>query len=144
MTFKDKLEEYKKINPEVVDTLFGFIDFEQFKKAMINSKNAINEKYEESTNSTSSIDDDKTPENEQMFYDLVKEDVNDPQYGWRLALESKDESGLVTIFHQKSMPGKKLNIVRCDAVYKNCSMKAFDAIGKDWEKYQKEYDTHNT
>ena len=75
---------------------------------------------------------------------MVKEDLNDPQYGWRLALESKDENGLTAVFHQKSLPGKKLNIVRVDAVYKNCSMKAFDAIGKDWEKYQKEYDTHNT
>jgi len=64
MTFKDKLEEYKKINPEVVDTLFGFIDFEEFKKAMLNSKNAINEKYEETTASSSSVDDERTPENE--------------------------------------------------------------------------------
>ena len=31
--FKDNLEEYKKINPEVVNTLFSFIDFEAFKKS---------------------------------------------------------------------------------------------------------------
>ena len=37
--FKEKLPEYEKINPEVVDSLFGFIDFEQFKKSILLSKN---------------------------------------------------------------------------------------------------------
>ena len=78
-----------------------------------------------------------------MFYDLQKEDVNDPKYGWRLALESKDKDGLSAVFYQKAIEAKKLNIVRVDAVYKNCSMKAMESIGRDWEKYQKDYDKHN-
>ena len=32
LSFKDNLQEYKRINPEVVNTLFSFIDFEAFKK----------------------------------------------------------------------------------------------------------------
>ena len=134
-TFTEKLEDYKKINPEVVDTLFGFIDFEQFKKAMLNAKHLMDEKYAESTNSSSSVDDEKTPETEQMWNQLVKEDLKDPQLGWRLALESNDKEGFSAVFHQRSMPGKKLNMVRVDAVYKNVSIEAFNEIGHEWEKY---------
>ena len=43
--FKDNLEEYKKINPEVVNTLFSFIDFEAFKKSILLSKNFLDENY---------------------------------------------------------------------------------------------------
>lgn len=34
-TFKENLTLYKTINPEVVETLFNFIDFDQFKKSML-------------------------------------------------------------------------------------------------------------
>ena len=44
-TFKDNLSKYEKINPEVVDTLFGFIDFEKFKKSILLHKNALDENY---------------------------------------------------------------------------------------------------
>jgi ADP-ribosylation factor 2-binding protein len=44
-TFKDNLSQYEKINPEVVDTLFGFIDFEKFKKSILLHKNALDENY---------------------------------------------------------------------------------------------------
>jgi ADP-ribosylation factor-like protein 2-binding protein len=33
-SFKEKLPEYEKLNPEVVDSLFAFIDFDKFKKAI--------------------------------------------------------------------------------------------------------------
>ena len=44
-SFKDNLSNYEKINPEVVDTLFGFIDFEKFKKAILLQKNFLDENY---------------------------------------------------------------------------------------------------
>lgn len=44
--FKDNLPAYKKINPEVVETLFGFIDFESFKKGILLAKNFENENFE--------------------------------------------------------------------------------------------------
>lgn len=44
-TFKDNFEEYKKINPSVVETLYGFIDFQWFKKSILLSKNYSNENY---------------------------------------------------------------------------------------------------
>ena len=47
-TFKDNLSKYEKINPEVVDTLFGFIDFEKFKKSILLHKNALDENYNRS------------------------------------------------------------------------------------------------
>lgn len=37
--FKDNMPQYEQINPEVVDNLFGFLDFDKFKKAMLSYKN---------------------------------------------------------------------------------------------------------
>jgi len=37
--FKDHMPQYEQINPEVVDNLFGFLDFDKFKKAMLSFKN---------------------------------------------------------------------------------------------------------
>jgi hypothetical protein len=43
--FKDKMPEYEKVNPEVVDNLFSFLDFDKFKKQMLLAKNIGNENY---------------------------------------------------------------------------------------------------
>jgi len=45
-TFKDNMANYEKINPEVVDTLFSFIDFAAFKKSILTVKNFTNENYD--------------------------------------------------------------------------------------------------
>jgi hypothetical protein len=47
-TFKDNLQAYDKVNPQVVDSLFGFIDFEKFKNSILLSKNKDNENFKKS------------------------------------------------------------------------------------------------
>jgi len=43
--FKDQIGQYEQINPEVVNTLFAFLDFDKFKKAILLFKNLANENY---------------------------------------------------------------------------------------------------
>ena len=43
--FKDNMPAYQKINPEVVESLFDFIDFEKFKKSILLSKNMTDENF---------------------------------------------------------------------------------------------------
>lgn len=58
-SFADKIGDYKKINPSVVDALFDFIDFEKFKKSMIAHKNRMNEGFSKvETTATGMVDRD--------------------------------------------------------------------------------------
>jgi hypothetical protein len=43
--FARNIKEYEAINPEVVDNLYGFIDFEKFKQNMLLAKNLDNEEF---------------------------------------------------------------------------------------------------
>lgn len=45
MGFKDEMANYEKINPEVVNTLFAFLDFDNFKKEILTFKNKTNENF---------------------------------------------------------------------------------------------------
>lgn len=66
-----------------MDVLFGFIDFNKFKKLVLDIKKG------EITVKPDS--DDQQPRRvlggEQFFWDLLKEDVNDKKYGWQKKME---------------------------------------------------------
>ena len=66
LSFKDKLPEYKAKNPEVVDMLYGFIDFDQFKKQMINAK-----LIDRADENAVAEEDAKTSDNKKMLDELL-------------------------------------------------------------------------
>lgn len=84
--FKDNLQEYQKINPEVVDTLFSFIDFEAFKKSILMSKNFHDENFQK--NERTQIEGQLVKEDMDLKYfeSLQAEDVSDPKLGWHQSL----------------------------------------------------------
>jgi len=45
-TFKDKMDGYSKLNPEAMDTLWSFVDFETFKKNNLMAKNFLNQDFD--------------------------------------------------------------------------------------------------
>jgi hypothetical protein len=142
-TFKDNLHKYEKLNPEVVDSLFAFIDFEKFKKNILMSKNFLDENYDRG-NRTDLEKVSDISQNEALFNQLIKEDVNDPKYGWYKSLEQKDKDGYSAVVHQRPVEGKTLNVARCQSVTKNVKFETFYEVIKNYEKYQKLYDTHNS
>ena len=143
--FKDNLEEYKKINPEVVNTLFSFIDFEAFKKSILLSKNFLDENYGDKQDRTQ-IDGSmvETDMDLKYFEGLLSEDINDPKLGWHKSLQSKGTEGYEGILHQRAQEGKSLNLVRNQAVMKGASLKGYNYIGQNYEKYQEEFDTYKS
>lgn len=91
------MENYNKINPEVVDSLFDFIDYEQFKKSMLEAKKFRNEAYDSGTGELEKIAD--LSENEAMFNELIKEDPNDKANGWYKTLEYSEKGGFTAFLH---------------------------------------------
>jgi len=135
------LAEYEKVNPEVVDTLFGFIDYNKFKKAILLHKFSLDENYDRSARTEIDAP-PAVPQNEKFFMDMAAEDVNDPKSGWRKSLEQKEKDGVIALLHQRGVEGKSLNIVRNDAVIKNVSLKAYAVFCSAWDQYQIEFDTY--
>jgi hypothetical protein len=142
-TFKDNMGKYEKLNPEVMDTLFSFIDFEKFKKNILISKNFLNENYsKEDRTELEKVSD--ISENEALFNKLIMEDVNDPKHGWYKSLEQKDKDGYSAVIHQRPVEGKTLNVARNQSILKNMKMETMKHLFYDYEKYQKMFDTHNS
>lgn len=76
----------------MVETLFGFLDFEVFKKGILLSKNFLDEDYEK--DERTQIDQPMTDTiNLDFLKQLLSENINDPSLGWRKILESKGKPG---------------------------------------------------
>ena len=97
-TFKDNLAKYEKLNPEAVDTLFSFVNFDSFKKNILLSKNFLDENYDKKNRTELEVVSDIN-QNEALFKELISEDVNDPKYGWYKSLEQKEKDGYSAIIH---------------------------------------------
>lgn len=69
-----------------MDTLFSFVDFDTFKKNILMSKNFLDETFD-TKNRTELETVSDINQNEALFNELIKEDVNDPANGWYKSLE---------------------------------------------------------
>lgn len=85
--FKDRMPEYEKINKEVVDNLFAFLDFDVFKKTALKFKHTADENYAKDEYDTNDTDGDKIDQDENLFHKLMGEDTSDPNTQWRKSLE---------------------------------------------------------
>ena len=77
--------------------LFGFIDFDQFKKSILEAKKFRNEAYDSGVGDLEKIVD--VSDNEVMFNLLIKEDPDDNATGWYKTLEYKQKDGFSAILH---------------------------------------------
>ena len=78
--FKDNWKLYETEDSEVVETLFGFIDFNKFKKQMLEFKSgAINWDKSKLEAESAIVHGLKTP---QFFWDRLSEDITDKSLGW--------------------------------------------------------------
>ena len=68
-TFKVNLPEYEKLNPEVVDSLFAFIDFDKFKKNILEFKSMETKNMDLPKGVNDKID--SFEDNEKLFHTLL-------------------------------------------------------------------------
>lgn len=90
-TFKENMPEYSKVNPEVVETLFGFIDFEKFKKAILLSKNMSDQNFKKNERTEMVIEQSSYDQNYKAFQGYLSEDPS--SNGWRQAVAQKPAHG---------------------------------------------------
>lgn len=116
-TFKDKMADYNQANPSAVDVLFGFIDFDKFKKNILRHKKDM-----EMMNADAGLNNEKTVtlQDHDVFWELIKEDLADPKLKWKKSLEVKEKNGISCIMHQRPMDGG-LSMIRTDMVMRGVS-----------------------
>jgi hypothetical protein len=74
--FKERMAEYNEANSAAVDVLFGFVDFDKFKKNILRHKQdmaLMNADAGHSNEKTMA----STLQDHDIFWDLIKEDLND-------------------------------------------------------------------
>ena len=92
INFATNFQEYQKLDPDTVDVLYGFIDFNKFKQLVLQiKKGEITVKVE--NNQELMVD---QIGGEKFFWDLYKEDVNDKSNGWTKKLDHKGNIDFVT------------------------------------------------
>ena len=78
--FKVNLKKYEELNMTTVDTLYSFVDFDQFKIAILKFKDDY-----ANANTTESPEEPDQPNfkiDQEAYERFHKEDVNDPASGW--------------------------------------------------------------
>ena len=115
-SFKDKIPEYRKINPEVVDSLFDFIDFEKFKKSILLSKNMTDENFKKGDRTAADLASNSHEAEVEFFKKLMQEELTDP---WRQAMIQNEKDGFSSISHHRSYDGRPLNLVRTKSLMKD-------------------------
>mmetsp|Transcript_8513 Transcript_8513/g.14340 ORF Transcript_8513/g.14340 Transcript_8513/m.14340 type:complete len:158 (-) Transcript_8513:633-1106(-) len=74
-SFAQNFKQYEAVDSDAVEVLYGFINFEKFKEAILKFKRGAQENAE---GAKSEKPDDFTKQDEGLFHELIKEDLNDP------------------------------------------------------------------
>ena len=125
-TFKDNKQAYEQANSDTFDTLYGFIDFEQFKQMMITFKKSADTNTSNISTTESSENDkiQQTYGNVDTAWGSYNEVVNEPLEGkgclWKKKLNQKDfKDGMKCNIWQRKFEGMSNDLVRIDAQLKN-------------------------
>ena len=115
-SFKDNMPAYQKINPEVVESLFDFIDFEKFKKSILLSKNMTDENFKKGDRTAVDLAKISLEAEIENFKKLMQEELVEP---WRQALVQKEKNGFSSTSHHRAVEGRPLNVVRTKSLWKD-------------------------
>ena len=146
-SFGENAAEYEKVNSKVVDQLYNFIDFQKFKKTMIEAKTGFIERPKEEQ---STIDEtykkllqDMSGKQQEQFNDLLAEDVKDPKSGWHKTVDVPEKDGIQIQVYQRKLEGSSLDICRGDCWMRNVSTDIIKEFEMGYlDKYGHRFDKH--
>ena len=136
--FKDNQAKYKEINPPVVDQLFAFVDFSEFKLRILDYK-----KMMDMTAKPNLAGDEKFlaelakyPGDDDLFKMVMAEDVNDAKV-WMKQIEMDDDVIKMDSWVRPVAEGSSLQIGKSVGVMKKCNFKSFNWIFENVEEFVK-------
>ena len=135
--FKGKVDEYARINQDTFDTLNSFINFNVFKRDMLKYK----EDKSKIASSTEKSEKDKVvikTYSKDEFYELMKEDKEDPKLFWRqkLDMKAKKEGDFSMKMWSRPMKDSDLLLNRSESCLPNTKMAAMEKMMNDHSRYK--------
>lgn len=80
--FQQNFEHFKAQNADACDTLLDMLDFNKFKRTMLEMKQSQGADAQVQQAPGDDVRAEGSQMNLDKFHQLLAEDVNDPQYGW--------------------------------------------------------------
>ena len=126
-SFADKKQHYEQINVNTVDALFSFIDFDRFKKEMLEMKKSIEDKQGTTEIEVNAVDTILNQNNDlesqyQSFEQLQAEDKSK----WQLKSNQKDfKNGVKINMWQRKQADSPNDILYVRAQYKGITAEEF-------------------
>lgn len=130
--FRADVSKYEDINSSAVETLFGFVNFDKFKQAILKYKSEISKAQKEEADSKP---DTGFRIDEKKFYELDQEDVNDKASGWKNSYTYPEKDGFGLKMYQKAF--KELNgrlVLKIQSVIRDYTIPMYQKFIKKIEK----------
>ena len=133
LDFANDPAKYEAIDKAIVEELFAFTDFEQFKKQMLANKASIN-KDGKLTNENADVGNYNELADEKFCAGLYNEDPQDNATGWTKKTSIKDDAkGIDVTVYSKKCDGYPINWTRSVCKFKGVSVAAMDSLMKNVE-----------
>jgi len=138
LDFKDNTAKYKEINKPVVDQLFGFVDFSEFKLRISEYKKMMDMMQKPNTAGDEAFlaELKKYPGDDDLFKMVMAEDVNDTKI-WMKQMEMDTGDMTLESWVRPVAEGSSLQIGKSVGRMKKCNYKAFNWIFDNVEEYIK-------
>ena len=79
---------------------------------------------------------------DEFYYKLAAEDVNDPANKWEKKMDVAKNNGMSATIYAKSVPGYRVDWIHSDAFYEGITMETFMTLNKDVERMFKGHNQH--
>lgn len=146
-SFAANLSKYENINKDTVDNLFGFQDFDAFKKKMLMYKRGMDDKTltkpVEDTGALPiaalvEINGADAEAVKKIYYDLAAEDVNDKNLKWKKTLEMPEADGMGSIMYTRPIVGRRVNMCKNVSIFRGVTLRAWFELAVNFIDYMQD------
>ena len=130
-------KKYRDIDAPIVDTLFAFTNFQEFKKSMLKYKSALDKDKAEGSSAATPMRINSTLVDEAFCWKLIGENKNDPANGWSLRVTHSEE-GVEFVNYTKMVEGFDLQWTFNKCTFKNIKIAAMHDMMTNIEKHQRD------
>lgn len=79
---------------------------------------------------------------DEFYYKLSAEDINDPANNWEKKMDIERQNGMSGKIYTKSVPGYRVDWIHSDAVYEGVTMDTFIKMNRDVNRMFKGHAQH--
>ena len=147
-SFTANLTGYEKIDKDTVDNLFGFQDFDAFKKKMLIYKRGMDDKtltkpgedtvappLSSLTEMQGSLDAEAI---KKIYLDLAAEDIDDKSLKWTKTLTMPEKDGVGCTMYTRPIKGRRVNMCKNVSVFRGVTLRTWFELASNFIDYMQD------